>query len=350
MRLCASDPLCAEHHPIKDGLTLHGAACHACLFLPETSCERGNKYLDRSVLVSTVESEDLAFFADFAEAVPEATITAQTDEAASRRAGGVGPERDRRTRGLLRRAVPGVRAVVGRAEAADARSRLRAPGRQAGGSVLRPSWRGPTGRSPPCCPRGATRGAEFEKQGWTVVDATDLANQETELRVAAGGVTPMPTVAIAASSSTPSHGIPRAQQRKVREFTEKFKADPKSAAINYERLHGSQGRPSVRTVRIDQKYRAVVLHPERGRRVRPAVGGQPRRSDGLGRKRRSSRSTPGPGPCRSSASRGRSGRARRAVVRTSGLLDGSATTCCCRSACPRSSFPPSGPSRSSEEL
>jgi len=80
MRLCASDPLCAEHHPFKDGLTLHGAACHACLFLPETSCERGNKYLDRSVLVSTVESADLAFFSDYAEPVPEATITAETDE------------------------------------------------------------------------------------------------------------------------------------------------------------------------------------------------------------------------------------------------------------------------------
>jgi hypothetical protein len=40
-RLCTSDPLCAEHHPYRDSLTLHGAACHACLFLPETSCERG---------------------------------------------------------------------------------------------------------------------------------------------------------------------------------------------------------------------------------------------------------------------------------------------------------------------
>ena len=52
MRLCASDPLCAEHHPCREGVTLHGAACHACTFVPETSCERGNKYLDRSVLVS----------------------------------------------------------------------------------------------------------------------------------------------------------------------------------------------------------------------------------------------------------------------------------------------------------
>ena len=57
-----SDPLCAEHHPYRDNLTLHGAACHACLFLPETSCERGNKYLDRSVLVKTVAKDSLAFF------------------------------------------------------------------------------------------------------------------------------------------------------------------------------------------------------------------------------------------------------------------------------------------------
>ena len=48
--LCASDPLCAEHDPTTTGITLHGAACHACLFAPETSCERGNRYLDRAVL------------------------------------------------------------------------------------------------------------------------------------------------------------------------------------------------------------------------------------------------------------------------------------------------------------
>ncbi len=56
MRLCASDPLCAEHHPYHGGHTLHAAACHACLFAPETSCERGNKYLDRAVLVPTVQT------------------------------------------------------------------------------------------------------------------------------------------------------------------------------------------------------------------------------------------------------------------------------------------------------
>lgn len=59
---CASDPLCAEHPPSRRGLTLHAAACHACLFAPETSCECGNRYLDRSLLVPTVKHEDLAFF------------------------------------------------------------------------------------------------------------------------------------------------------------------------------------------------------------------------------------------------------------------------------------------------
>jgi len=63
MRLRASDPLCAEHHPTRDGVTLHAAACHACLFAPETSCERGNLYLDRGVLVETVSGTTSPFFA-----------------------------------------------------------------------------------------------------------------------------------------------------------------------------------------------------------------------------------------------------------------------------------------------
>jgi len=62
MRVCASDPLCAEHRPDAEGASLHGAACHACLFAPETSCERGNRYLDRAVLVETFASSGAAFF------------------------------------------------------------------------------------------------------------------------------------------------------------------------------------------------------------------------------------------------------------------------------------------------
>jgi MrfA Zn-binding domain len=67
VRLCASDPLCAEHELIGDGVTLHGAACHACLFASETSCERGNKYLDRTLLAQTFSHAWPAFFSDIAK-------------------------------------------------------------------------------------------------------------------------------------------------------------------------------------------------------------------------------------------------------------------------------------------
>ena len=63
-RLCASDPLCSEHSPSSEGLSLHGAAWIACLFSPETSCERGNRYLDRAALVETFSTQALAFFAE----------------------------------------------------------------------------------------------------------------------------------------------------------------------------------------------------------------------------------------------------------------------------------------------
>jgi hypothetical protein len=60
-KVCASDPLCAEHDPSKDQ-SLHQAACHACAFVSETSCERGNRYLDRALVVDTLEVAGAAFF------------------------------------------------------------------------------------------------------------------------------------------------------------------------------------------------------------------------------------------------------------------------------------------------
>lgn len=60
-RFCSSDPLCSEMEPGKHG-RLNGAACHACLLLPETSCENSNRFLDRSLVVPTVSFEDRCFF------------------------------------------------------------------------------------------------------------------------------------------------------------------------------------------------------------------------------------------------------------------------------------------------
>ena len=48
---CSSDPLCAERLPTFPADFLHGAACHACLFVSETTCERGNRFLDRRFIV-----------------------------------------------------------------------------------------------------------------------------------------------------------------------------------------------------------------------------------------------------------------------------------------------------------
>jgi len=60
-QVCASDPLCSEHSAANDG-TLHGAACHACSFVSETSCELGNRYLDRALVTPTLQVATTAFF------------------------------------------------------------------------------------------------------------------------------------------------------------------------------------------------------------------------------------------------------------------------------------------------
>jgi len=54
---CSSDPVCAESRGSgTDSLNL--AACHACLLLPETSCEHANLYLDRVMLTGGDHPED----------------------------------------------------------------------------------------------------------------------------------------------------------------------------------------------------------------------------------------------------------------------------------------------------
>ena len=60
---CSADPLCIEAVPGgNDGRNL--AACHACVLLPETSCEHQNQLLDRVLLVGTDDQPQLGFFAD----------------------------------------------------------------------------------------------------------------------------------------------------------------------------------------------------------------------------------------------------------------------------------------------
>jgi len=72
-----------------------------------------------------------------------------------------------------------------------------------------------------------------------------------------------PQVAVSESFLTALAQLPKPIQKKVREFTAKFRSNPTSSAINYEALHGMRD-PKVRTVRVDLAYRAVVVHPPTG--------------------------------------------------------------------------------------
>jgi hypothetical protein len=62
--LCSNDPVCAQHVPGKslESRWLHGAACHGCALVAETSCEMRNDYLDRALVVPVLGVPDAAFF------------------------------------------------------------------------------------------------------------------------------------------------------------------------------------------------------------------------------------------------------------------------------------------------
>ena len=60
-RWCSSDPVCIESvGQGSDNANL--AACHGCVLLPETSCETGNRLLDRGLIVGTASDPGIGFF------------------------------------------------------------------------------------------------------------------------------------------------------------------------------------------------------------------------------------------------------------------------------------------------
>lgn len=63
-QLCSNDPICAQHVPVEslEDRWLHGAACHGCALISETSCEMRNDYLDRALVVPVLGTEGAAFF------------------------------------------------------------------------------------------------------------------------------------------------------------------------------------------------------------------------------------------------------------------------------------------------
>ncbi len=64
--LCSNDPVCSSQKPDKElQRELLGAACHGCLLIAETSCEHRNCFLDRSLVVKTMEGSGSEFFQSY---------------------------------------------------------------------------------------------------------------------------------------------------------------------------------------------------------------------------------------------------------------------------------------------
>lgn len=72
-----------------------------------------------------------------------------------------------------------------------------------------------------------------------------------------------PKIAISSDFLTALFNIPYAQQNKVRKFIEDFKNNPTSSAINYEKILNARDS-KLRSVRIDETYRGIILKPEKG--------------------------------------------------------------------------------------
>lgn len=68
-------------------------------------------------------------------------------------------------------------------------------------------------------------------------------------------------VAISADFFTAFSAIPRQKQSKVVDFINKFRNNPMATGINYEKIKNAFD-PSLRSVRIDDTYRGIVLKPK----------------------------------------------------------------------------------------
>ncbi len=60
---CSNDPICVESEELVDD-AINYAACHACMFVPEISCEYANKVLDRVAVVGKPGNEEMGYFCD----------------------------------------------------------------------------------------------------------------------------------------------------------------------------------------------------------------------------------------------------------------------------------------------
>ncbi len=68
---CSADPVCSEELGGQGSQLANLGACHACILLPETSCETINHGLDRAMLVGTPAERAGGAFVNFVEQLVE---------------------------------------------------------------------------------------------------------------------------------------------------------------------------------------------------------------------------------------------------------------------------------------
>lgn len=71
-----------------------------------------------------------------------------------------------------------------------------------------------------------------------------------------------PIIAISADFFTAFAALPRQKQGRMMDFMNKFRNNPQSPGINYEKIHGAFD-PNIRSVRIDDTYRGIVVRQEK---------------------------------------------------------------------------------------
>ena len=65
---CSADPVCSENLGGQGSQMANLAACHACILLPETSCETINQGLDRAMVVGTPEHRECGYLSSYLDA------------------------------------------------------------------------------------------------------------------------------------------------------------------------------------------------------------------------------------------------------------------------------------------
>jgi hypothetical protein len=106
--------------------------------------------------------------------------------------------------------------------------------------------------------------AKFAAAGWTCFMAAEGTGARSEEQTDGGPrMTLAPKIAMSDDFLKSFAAVPRDQQQAVLTFVAKFRQNPTASGINYERIRDA-GDPNMRSVRVNDNIRGIVLKPDVG--------------------------------------------------------------------------------------